>query len=94
MHFTFVRYKIKINPIYSLIPGIADQKLTYHIKISYEYSIPKKTQHQSLSLWRTIRTLEQQLNTQRTSIDAENKIDIATVNVSYCVLFVCIYAFT
>lgn len=79
---TLTAFKILIDSFRSLIPATADQKLKYHIKISYEYSIPEKNQHHSLSLWRTIRTLEQQLNAQRTSIDAQNKIDIATASVS------------
>uniref|UniRef100_A0A336M191 CSON007492 protein n=1 Tax=Culicoides sonorensis TaxID=179676 RepID=A0A336M191_CULSO len=62
----------------NLIPANPEEKLKYHTKISYEYSMPQRTQHHSLSIWRTVRTLEQQLNTQKPSIDAENKIDIAT----------------
>ncbi|XP_063705493.1 uncharacterized protein LOC134834677 [Culicoides brevitarsis] len=71
----------------NLVPATSDLKLKYHIKISYEYSMPTKTQHHSLSLWRTIRTLEQQLNAQRTMIDAQNKIDIATASLTPGVIY-------
>lgn len=73
----------------SLIPN-GGQKLKYHIHIGYEYSIPTRTQHHSLLIWRTIRTLEQQLNTQRTLIDAANKIDIATANVGFYYIYIMI----